>query len=107
MLHGFIRSLIWWVQTINFTLQVDYGPLPVEVMTCLIHVPQIIGLWDSVWSSAKKKRKPPDSFDNIVHRPIPSWLLDNAEFQRVADECFDLWFANRDSGLAGLLLVRI
>ena len=54
------------------------------------------------WSSAKTKRKPPESSDNIVHRLIPSWLLDNAEFQRVADECFDLWFANRDSGLAGL-----
>ena len=33
---------------------------------------------------------------------MPPWLLDNAEFQRVADECFDLWFAHRDSGLAGL-----
>ena len=31
----------------KFIFQVDYGPLPVEVMTCLIHVPQIIGLWDS------------------------------------------------------------
>ena len=50
--------------------------------------------------SAKTKRKPPDSSDNIVHRPRPSWLLDNVEFPRVADECFDLWFANRDSGLA-------
>ena len=42
------------------------------------------------WSSAKKKRKPPDSSDNIVHRLIPSWLHDNVEFQRVADECFVL-----------------
>ena len=78
---------------IIFILQVDFGPLPVEVMTCLTHALQI---------SAKTKRKPPDSSDNIVHRPIPPWLLNNAEFQRVADECFDLWFANRDSGLAGL-----
>ena len=54
------------------------------------------------WSSARNKRKPPDSSDNIVHRPIPAWLLDNAEFQRVADDCFDLCFAHRDSGLAGL-----
>ena len=29
-------------------------------------------------------------------------MLDNAEFQHVADECFDLWFANRDSELADL-----
>ena len=55
-----------------------------------------------LWSNVKTKRKPHDSSDNIVHRPIPAWLLDNAEFQHVADECFDLWFANRDSGLAGL-----
>ena len=33
---------------------------------------------------------------------MPPWLLDNAEFQRVADDCFALWFANRDSGFAGL-----
>ena len=45
---------------------------------------------------------PQDSSDHIVHRPVPSWLLDSAEFQRVADDCFDLWFANRDSGFAGL-----
>ena len=50
----------------------------------------------------KKTRKPQDSSDHIVHRLIPSWLLDNAEFQRVADDCFDLSFANRDSGFAGL-----
>ena len=54
------------------------------------------------WSSAKKTGKPQNSSDNIVHRPIPPWLLDNAEFQRVADDCFNLWFANRDSGFAGL-----
>ena len=54
------------------------------------------------WSGAKKKRKPQDSSDHIVHRPLPSWLLDNAELQRVADDCFDLWFANRESGLARL-----
>ena len=53
-------------------------------------------------ASAKKTRKPQNSSDNIVHRPIPPWLLDNAEFQRVADDCFDLRFANRDSGFAGL-----
>ena len=40
------------------------------------------------WSGVKKKRKPQDSSDHIVHRPLPSWLLDNAEFQRVADDCF-------------------
>ena len=54
------------------------------------------------WSSAKKTRKPQNSSDNIVHRPMPPWLLDNAEFQRVADDCFDLWFADRDSRFAGL-----
>ena len=54
------------------------------------------------WSGAKNKQKPQDSSDHIVHRPLPSWLVDNAYFQRVADDCFDMWFANRDSGLAGL-----
>ena len=54
------------------------------------------------WSGAKKTREPQHSSDNIVHRPLPPWLLDNPEFQRVADDCLDLWFANRDSGLAGL-----
>ena len=54
------------------------------------------------WSGAKKTRKPQNSSENIVHRPLPPWLLDNAEFQRVADDCFDLCFANRDSGFAGL-----
>ena len=53
------------------------------------------------WSGTKKTRKPQHSFDHIVHRPVPPWLLDNAEFQRVADDCFDFWFANRDSGFAG------
>ena len=42
------------------------------------------------WSNAKNTRKPHDSSE------------DNAEFQRVADKCFDMWFANRDSGSAGL-----
>ena len=28
-----------------------------------------------------------DSSDDIVRRPIPVWLLENVEFQRVADEC--------------------
>ena len=37
-------------------------------------------------------------FTDLYH----PWLLDNAEFQRVIDDCFDLWYANRDSGLAGL-----
>ena len=54
------------------------------------------------WSGTKKTRKPQHSFDHIVLRRLPPWLLDNAEFQRVADDCFDLWFANRDSGFAGL-----
>ena len=54
------------------------------------------------WSGTKKTRKPQHSFDHISHRSLPPWLLDNAEFQRVADDCFDLWFANRDSGFAGL-----
>ena len=54
------------------------------------------------WFGAKKKREPQDSSDHIGHRPLPSWSLDNAEFQRVADDCFDLWFENRHSGLAGL-----
>ena len=95
---GFMRSLMWWVQTIKFTLRSsarrgDDLPHP----RTSDHWP--VGLR---WSSAKKKRKPPDSSDNIVHRPFPSWFLDNAEFQRVADECFGLWFASRDSGLAGL-----
>ena len=54
------------------------------------------------WFGTKKTRKPQHPFDHIVHRPLPPWLLDNAEFQRVADDCFDLWFAKRDSGFAGL-----
>ena len=93
---------MWSVQTISFTLQMESGALLVEVMICPITVPQIIGLWDSGGLVRRKKRKPPDSSDNIVHRPIPPWLLDSAEFQRVADECFDFWFTNRDSGLADL-----
>ena len=36
----------------------------------------------------------------FTDRPIPPWLLDNAEFQRVADDCFDVWFAHRDSGFS-------
>ena len=99
MPDGSMRSLMWWVPTISLTLQWESGALLVEVMTCLIHVPQIIGLWVS---GAKKTRKPRDSSDHIVHRPLPPWLLDNAEFQRVADDCFDLWFVNRDNGFAGL-----
>ena len=54
------------------------------------------------WSGLKTRRKPKDSSDHIVQRPIPAWLLENVEFQRVADECFDSWFANREIGLAGL-----
>ena len=62
---------MWWVQTIKFTLHVEYGPLPVEVMTCLIHVPQIIGLWDS---SGPVRRKNENlqihltTFTDIYHR---------------------------------------
>ena len=102
MPHGSMRSLMWWVQTIIFILQLEYDSLPVGGDD-LPH-PRTSDHWPVGlrWSGAKKKRKPPDSSDNIVHRPIPPWLLDNAEFQRVVDECFDLWFARRDSGLAGL-----
>ena len=102
MPHGFMRSLMWWVPTIKF-----YSPSGLRSSARrgddLPH-PRSSDQWPVGlrWSSAKKKRKPPDSSDNIVHRPKPSWLLDNAEFQRVTDECFDLWFANRDIGLAGL-----
>ena len=53
------------------------------------------------WSGSKTTRKTQDSSNNIVHRPTPPWLLGNAEFQRVADDCFDVWFADRDSGFAG------
>ena len=88
-----MRSLMWWVQTISLAGRGDDLPHP----RTSDHWP--VGLR---WSGAKKKRKPPDSSDHIVHRPIPPWLLDSAEFQRVADDCFDLWFANRDSGFAGL-----
>ena len=38
---------MWWVPTFSLTLQKESGALLVEVMTCLIHVPQIIGLWVS------------------------------------------------------------
>ena len=102
MQHGFMRSLMWWVQNHKFcspgglrssARRGDDLPHP----RTSDHWP--VGLR---WSNVKTKRKPHDSSDNIVHRPIPAWLLDNAEFQHVADECFDLWFANRDSGLAGL-----
>ena len=54
------------------------------------------------WSGVRTRRKPQDSSDDIVPRPRPAWLLENVEFQRVADECFDSWFANREIGLAGL-----
>ena len=54
------------------------------------------------WSGTKETRNSHDSSDHIFHIPLPPWLLDNAEFQRDADDCFDLWFANRDSGFAGL-----
>ena len=39
---------------------------------------------------------------SIVQRPIPAWWLENVEFRRVVDECFDSWCANRKIGLAGL-----
>ena len=96
MPHGSMRSLMWWVPTISLTLHMEFGAPLLEVMTCPMHVPQIIGLWDSGGP------EPQDSYDHIVHRPLPWWLLENAEFQRVADDCFDMWVANRDSGLAGL-----
>ena len=38
---------MWWVPTISLTLQRESGAQLVEVMTCLIHVLQIIGLWVS------------------------------------------------------------
>ena len=54
------------------------------------------------WSGAKKKRNLQihltTSFTDLYHRGC----LITAVFQRVADECFDSRFANRDSGLAGL-----
>ena len=53
-------------------------------------------------SGVRTIRKPEDSYDDVVQRPIPAWLLENVEFQRVADECFGSWFANREIGLAGL-----
>ena len=60
--------------------------------------------WVSGGPVRRKHEKPQHSFDYIVHRPLPPWLLDYAEFQRVADDCFDLWFANRDSGFADLVV---
>ena len=47
MLHGSMRSVMWWVPTKSLTLHMESGALLVEVMTCSIHVLQIIGLWDS------------------------------------------------------------
>ena len=47
MPHGSMRSLMWWVLIISFALQRESGALLVEVMTCLIQVLQIIGLWVS------------------------------------------------------------
>ena len=32
------------------------------------------------WSGVKTRRKPQDSSDDIVQRPIPAWLLGNLEF---------------------------
>ena len=102
MPHGYMRSLMWWVPTISFTLQRESGALLVEVMICLIQVPQIIGLWVSGGPVRRKhgnhKIHLTTSFTDLFHRGC----FDNAEFQRVADDCFDLWFANRDSGFAGL-----
>ena len=47
MPHGSMRSLMWWVLTFSFTLRRESGALLVEMMTCLIHVLQTIGLWVS------------------------------------------------------------
>ena len=69
MPHG---SLMWWVSTISFTLQREFGALLVEVMTCLIHVPQIIGLWVSGGPVRRKhenlKIHLTSSFTDLVHR---------------------------------------
>ena len=102
MLHGSMRSLMWWVPTINLILHMESGALLVEVMTCPIHVPQIFGLWDSGGPVRRTNENLQIPLTTSFTYLLPSWLLDNAEFQRVADDCFDLWFANRDSGLAGL-----
>ena len=87
---------MWWVPTISFTLQRESGALLVEVMICLIQVPQIIGLWVSGGPVRRKhgnqKIHLSTSFTDLFHR----CCLDSADFQRVADDCFDL------CGFAGL-----
>ena len=102
MLHGSMRSLMWWVPTFSLILQEG-----IRCTACrgddLPH-PRTADQWPVGLrrSGTKKTRKSHDSCDHIVHIPLPPWRLDNAEFQRVADDCFDLWFVNRDSGFAGL-----
>ena len=71
-------------------------------MICLIQVPQIIGLRVSGGPLRRKhgnhKIHLTTWFTDLFHRGC----LITQNFQRVADDCFDLWFANRDSGFAGL-----
>ena len=72
MPHGFMRSLMWWVPTVSFTLQRESGALLVEVMICLIQVPQIIGLWVSGGPVRRKhgnhKTHLTTSFTDLFHR---------------------------------------
>ena len=101
MPHGSMRSLMWWVPTISLTLQRESGALLVEVMTCLIHVPQIIGLWVSGGPVRRKhenyKIHLTTSFTDLSHRGC---LI--TQYPTCCRRCCDLWFANRDSGLPSL-----
>ena len=106
MPRGSVRSLIWWVPTLSLTLHMESGARLVVVMTCPIHVPQIIGLWDSggLVPSENENLKIPltTSFTDLYHR---GRLLDNVEFQRVADDC-GLQTETMGSLVCRLLLVR-
>ena len=70
--HGSMRSLMWWVPTVSLTLHMESGALLVEVMTCAIHVPQIIGLWDSGGPVPRKNENLTipltTSFTDLYHR---------------------------------------
>ena len=93
---------MWWVPTFSLTLHIESRALLVEAMTCAIHVPQIIGLWDSGGPVPRKHEnlKIPltTSFTDLYHRGC--LITQNSNVLQMT--VLTLWFANRHSGLAGL-----
>ena len=71
MLHGSMRSLMLSVPIVSLILHMESGALLVVVMTCHIHVFQIIGLWDSrvlVPRESSDKIFLTTSFTDLHHR---------------------------------------